>query len=127
MLIIKKIESDLPEGRWFTYSEGVEFQVRPLTGEVLRRLRKQVTTTKMEVDPGSRRMVPVEKVNDEKLEEVMTDYLIQDFKGIGISSDRAMEVSLENKKLIMDQIPLREFIWASAQSLDVGQEQIKNS
>jgi hypothetical protein len=127
MLILKKTEPQGTEGRWFTYADGVEFQIRPLTGQVLRKLRLEAVTTKMEFDQKKGRHIPVETVNDEKLEDVTADYLIQDFKGIGVSENQVMEATLENKKIIMDQIPLREFIWSSAQSLDIEADQVKNS
>jgi hypothetical protein len=120
----KTVES---EGRWFEYAPGVEIKIRPLTGDILREIRKPAVKTKMEVDQRSRKMIPVETVDDVLLDDLVTDYLIEDFKGIGDSASHALEVNLASKKLILDQIPLKEFIWASAQSLDIEAEQIKNS
>ena len=125
MLKIKKEGST--EGKWFKYSDGVEFKIRPLTGTVMRELRKTAVKINMELDPKTRRMIPVEDVNDEKLEEALADYILEDFKGVGDEAGNVFEPTLENKKLIMDQLPLKDFIWAAAQSLDVGEEQIKNS
>lgn len=126
MLILKKIDSATVEGKWFSYSDGIEFQIRPMTGQVMKGLRKKSSTTKMEADPLSRKLVAVDRIDEAKLDDTLTDYLIQDFKGIGSDPDTPLDVTMENKKMIMDQIPLREFIWASAQSLDIEAQQIKN-
>ena len=119
----KTIES---EGKWFEYSEGVEIKIRPLTGQTMKEIRKGVSIVKMEVGPG-RKMIPVEHTDDDKLEDALAEHLIEDFKGIGGSENTALPVNLESKKLILDQIPIREFVWNSAQSLDIEADQIKNS
>lgn len=125
MLKIKK-STDKEEGRWFKYAAGVEFKIRPLTGNILREIRKASSTTSMQPDPKTRRMVAVEDVNDEKFDEAVTDYILEDFKGVGDEEGNLFDPTIENKKRIMDQLPLRDFIWSAAQSLDVGEEQIKN-
>lgn len=124
MLKIKK--STESEGRWFQYAEGVEFKIRPLSGNILRELRKSTSTVRMCPDSKSGRLVQVNDVNEEKFDEAVTDYILEDFKGVGDDKGNLFELTLENKKLIMDQLPLRDFIWSAAQSLDVGEEQIKN-
>ena len=114
------------EGKFFAYTKGVEFKIRPLTGQVLRELRKKVTTTRMEADPTTRKMVAVEDVDNDKLDELIADYMLEDWKGIGDEAGVPLPVCLESKKSILNQIPLREFIWSAAQALDIEQEQEKN-
>lgn len=121
-----KIKTGEAEGKWFKYADGVEFKIRPLTGNVLREIRKPAVKVSMQVDPKTRRMIPIEDVDDDKFDEAVTDYILEDFKGVGDDNGNLFEPTLENKKLIMDQLPLRDFIWSAAQSLDVGEEQIKN-
>ena len=48
----------------------------------MRELRKTAVKINMELDPKTRRMIPVEDVNDEKLEEALADYILEDFKGV---------------------------------------------
>lgn len=116
-----------PPGVWGTFSEGVRIKVRKLTAEVISGVRKQYTRIDMEVDPKSRRMVPVEKVSDEKYDDAMTDYLIEDFAGLGDGEGIALPVTLESKKRILNYLPLKDFVWAFAQSMDTTEEQEKNS
>jgi hypothetical protein len=125
MLILSKKTID-SEGRWFEYAPGVEIKIRPLTGETLRDVRKPAVKVKMEVDPRSRKMVSAETVDDELLENLLADYLIEDVKGIGGDDGQPLSLTTENKRLILDHIPLREFVWASAQSLDMEEDQAKN-
>jgi hypothetical protein len=115
-----------PEGRWYKYAEGVEFQIRPLTSQVLRDLRKSVTQTRMEVNPTTRVMVSVDHVDDDKYNDVLNDHLLMDWKGIGNEDGEPLECNLENKKLILNQIPLRDFIWGAAQALDIEADREKN-
>lgn len=125
MLKIKKTGST--EGKWFKYADGVEFKIRPLTGNILREVRKSATTTRMQFDSKSGRMMQIEDVNEVKFDEAVTDYILEDLKGVGDEEGNLFEPTLENKKLVMDQLSLKDFIWSAAQSLDVGEEQIKNS
>ncbi|HNS53318.1 MAG TPA: hypothetical protein PKH25_00915 [Syntrophales bacterium] len=134
MLKIGKLGFDpqnLPDGTWGVFQDGVRLRVRKLTGEVLRELRRPFVSTEMDLDPRSRRMVPVEKADPEKLDEALADYLIQDFEGIGDDDGQALPVDLESKKRIMNQPALAEWIMAFAYSLEVAKaerqrDEIKN-
>ena len=114
------------DGKWITYAEGVEFKVRPLTSSVLREIRKSVVKVRMELDPQSRRMVPVEEVDNEAFDAALADYMIEDFKGISNDKDEPLPLDLSSKQLILDQIALRDFIMATAQALDITAERSKN-
>jgi hypothetical protein len=120
-----------PDGTWGAFQDGVRLRVRKLTGEVLRELRRPFVRIEMDLDPRSRRMVPVEKADAEKLDEALADYLIQDFEGIGDEEGRPLPVDLESKKRIMNQPALAEWVMAFAHSLEVAQaerqrDEIKN-
>ena len=65
----------------------------------MRELRKTAVKINMELDPKTRRMIPVEDVNDEKLEEALADYILEDFKGVG---DEAGNVSSRHLKTEAD-------------------------
>ncbi|HOR32195.1 MAG TPA: hypothetical protein PK311_05825 [Syntrophales bacterium] len=120
-----------PTGTWGTYQAGVRLKIRKLTGEALRELRRPYVRTEMELDPRSRRMVPAEKVDAEKLDDALADYLIEDFEGIGDEEGLPLPVDLESKRRIMNQPALAEWVLAFAQSLEVAQaerqrDEIKN-
>lgn len=123
MLKITKASGD---GRWFAYQEGVEIKIRPLTGTILRDLRKQAAVSRMELDPKTRRMIPVEDIDEDKMESILADYLIEDWKGIGDDEGNPMAVTQENKHLVLDQPLIRDFVWGAAQSLDIIEEREKN-
>jgi hypothetical protein len=114
------------EGRWVTYSEGVEIKVRPLTGTTLRDLRRSVAKRRMEPDPSTRKMVAIDDVDPEAFERACCDYLIEDFKGIGDAQGNHLENTVESRLLIMNQLALRDFVWAAAQALDVSADRLKN-
>lgn len=126
MLKIKRIDDD--EGKWFLYMPGVEIKVRPLTGSVVKELRKRCSTTKMEINPRTRKQEAVEVIDEAALEEALVSYLVEDFKGFGDERGNPLEINESNKALIANNLTLRDFIWSSAQSLDiVSEEQSKNS
>ena len=110
-----------PTGTWGTYQAGVRLKIRKLTGEALRELRRPYVRTEMELDPRSRRMAPVEKVDAEKLDDALADYLIEDFEGIGDEEGRPLPVDPESKRRIMNQPALAEWIMAFANSLEMAQ------
>lgn len=124
MLKISKTEN--AAGRWIDYTDGVAFKVRPLTGTVLRDLRKQVSTIRMAPDPKSGKFVPFEEIDDEKFNDIMSDYLLEDYRGIGDETGEVLAVTLENKKLILNQIALKDYIWNAAQALDFEEAKVKN-
>lgn len=124
MLKIKLAENS--EGRWFEFMEGVSIKVRPLSGSVLKELRKSSSTVKMELNGRTRRREPVEILDEERLEENLIDYLIEDFKGIGDQAGNPLEVTESSKRLIANNLTLRDFVWSSAQSLDIGADLEKN-
>lgn len=131
MLILKKQTSEIPQSQRFEYSKGVAFYVRPLTGKVMRELREQCSKTKMELNRQTRKMEPVEDVDDAKLEDLLADYLLEKWEGVEIQAGDGgslpLAVTLESKKLIFDQMALKDFIWAAAQSLDITELEQKNS
>lgn len=109
-----------PSGTWGTFQAGVRMKIRKLTGEVMRELRKPYVRAEMELDSRSRRMVPVEKL-DEGLDDALADYLIEDFEGLGDEAGQPLPVDLESKKRIMNQPALADWVMAFAHSLEVAQ------
>ncbi len=115
-----------PEGVWGTFQEGVRFKVRKITTEILQKLRDKCCSSEMELDPNSRRMIPVKKLNEKKYDDLIADFMLEDFEGVGSDdSDQFLDKSLESKKRIMNVTALRDWIWAAAFSLDMADIQKK--
>lgn len=128
MLKIKKINTnELPPGREFKYAEGVFFWVRPLTGTILRNFRAQCVTADYSYNPATQRMEQVEKVDDDKLTDLIADYILEKWEGVGGEDGQPLPVTLESKKLILDQLAIKNFVWAVAQSLDTSEAEKKTS
>lgn len=128
MLTIKKpISPENTSGQRFQYQEGVAFFIRPITSTILRGLRQQCVKMEAKFNLQAKAMEPVEDVDAAKLDDLLSDYIISGWEGIGAEDGQPLPVTLENKKLILDQLPLREFIWAAAQSLDFTGAEQKNS
>lgn len=124
MLKIGKLGFDnnnWPAGVWGKFSDGVKVKVRKLTAEAVRELRKPFIKTEMILNTSSRRMEPVEHIGDpEKYDDALTDYLIEDFTGIGDEEGNQLPVTLESKKRIMNHLALKDWIWAFAQSVEAS-------
>lgn len=122
MLKIGKLGFDnenWPEGVWGTFSQGVEIKVRKLTAEAIRELRKPFLKTEMVPNASSRRMELSEQIdNQEKYDDAVTDYLIEDFRGIGDEDGNSLPLDLESKKRIVNHLALKDWIWTFAQSIE---------
>lgn len=116
----KKIDSDnINEGVWVNYSDGVRFKVRQLTGDAIRMIRQPFVSMEMGLNKSSRRLEKVEKVDQEALDDALATYLIEAWEGIGDEDGNVLPDNLDSRQAILNQLPLREFIWETAQSLEV--------
>ena len=128
MLKLKKYDTANPiPSRRFEYQPGVAFWIRPLNGTILRNLRKQCTKEEYGYNPETQRMELAGKTDNDKLNELLADYIIDKWEGIGGEDGQPLPVNLESKKLIADQLALKNFIWAAAESLDTTEPETKNS
>ncbi len=116
-----------PEGVWGTYAPGVRLKIRKLASDVIQELRKPHVRLEMEVDKISRRMMPVEKVDSEAFDDALTTYLIEAWEGLGDEEGRLLEDSLASRKAIMNDLTLRDWIWAFAQSQELIAERQKEA
>jgi len=108
------------------YVEGVAFWIRPLTRSKIRELRKGCENTRLEPNPLTRSMEPVVDLDNEKFEDVLCDYLIEKWEGIGDADGNPLPPTLENKKLVLDHTSLYDFVWLQARSLDMTGAELKN-
>ena len=128
MLKIKNHNSaEHAPGKQFKYADGVFLWIRPLTGTILRTFRKSCVTYESGYNPASQRMEPAEKLDDDKLNDLIADYILEKWEGIGGEDGQPLPVSLASKKLILDQLAINKFVWAAAQSLDSTEAEQKNS
>ena len=119
--------AELAPGKQFKYADGVFFWVRPLTGTILRNFRKLCATEEIAYSATSQRMELVEKINDDKLNDLIADYILEKWEGVGGEDGQPLPVTLESKKLILDQLAIKNFVWAAAKSLDTTEAETKNS
>jgi hypothetical protein len=124
--MLKIANTDDAQGRRFQYVEGVAFWVRPLTRSKLRELRRGCVNASMEPNPLTRIMEPVERLDDTKFEDALCDYLLEKWEGIGDADGNPLSPTLENKKRVLDQTDLYDFVWSKARSLDMTGIERKN-
>jgi hypothetical protein len=124
--MLKIAKADSVQSRQFQYTAGVDFWVRPLTRSKLRELRKQCVIVTMEPNPVTRVMEPVERLDEAKFEDALCEYLLEKWEGIGDTDGNPLPVTLENKKRILDQTDLYDFVWSKARSLDMTGSERKN-
>ena len=112
MLRIKKNQN---ESVWISYSNEAEFLIRPLTASSVEKIRKQFVKSKIGNKNGE--VTIIEVVDDEKFNDALIDYIIEDWKGIGDEDGNDLDCNLENKKLVMDISEISEFILTAAKKL----------
>jgi hypothetical protein len=115
------------EGKWCPYQDDFEIRIRPLFSNTIAELSEQARTGRMVRDPRTGKQVP--EVDPAKLEELMTDYLVEDFKGLVDDQDppQPVPVTLANKKALINSSAIGEFVWNEARALNVLPERAKNS
>ena len=116
------------EGQWFDYpdAEGVRFLIRPLplsVGLSIRsKIRERVATeieTKTGKQKGQKVTTLLEDVDSAKFTWEIFDYILQDVQGVTLEDDPKASVD-DIKKVIFDNVELREFI--SEQSENIRQD-----
>ncbi|MDD5207741.1 MAG: hypothetical protein PHS17_20090 [Desulfobacterales bacterium] len=109
-----------PPGVWGNFTATARLKIRKLTQEIVQTLRKPFVTTEMEVDPKSRRMMPVDKLDTDKYNDAITDYLIEDWNEEFVDDETGdlLPKSLDSKKRIMNYLPVNDWIWGFAQAID---------
>jgi hypothetical protein len=104
-----------PEGVWAPYAEGAEIQIRKLNREILKALRAPFIT--MEYSPAARQNI--EKPDEEKIEDALTGYLIQSFKGFGDDDGNLIPDTLDGRKALMNDLAVRDFVWGFAHTAEI--------
>jgi len=122
-----KVDSDISEGSWVSYNEDVKIKIRPLTPEKMREASAKYTTKKK-----YGRNVE-EKIDTDKLDLFLNDYIIMDWKGFVFGDDNApFPCNKENKNFIMNKFSdVKIFILEKSNNLaeemaTIEQEEEKN-
>ena len=98
------------ESRRFEYAPGVAFWVRPVTASILQDLRRKCLTSRLAPNRTTRQLESVDELDDTKFEAALADYLLERWEGVLGDDGGELPVSPENKKLVLDQLALSEFI-----------------
>lgn len=127
------------EGCWIDFLEGIGFKIRPINAAILSGLQKEATLGKRSRDLVRMRVgstkddkslpsflslmqarLPAAEPNQDRLEDLINDYILEDWRGDICGPDGApLAVNLENKKIIMDDLTLNDFIWSAAKALNL--------
>ncbi|HNU70852.1 MAG TPA: hypothetical protein PKL48_03965 [Thermodesulfobacteriota bacterium] len=86
------------EGVWHHFKGPIEFCLRPLAPKKLRELRKLATVRKW------KRHQMMEDVDDDKLEELLNDWMIENWRGL-TKNGQEFPCTTENRKYVMDYCP----------------------
>jgi len=122
MLKLKQVTLDTV-GEWVEYGatqDGIKFQIRPLTGNTIKELRKQCVTTKTIFVQG--KPTKQETLNEEQFELAVRDYILQDWQGLGNEAGEVLVVNEANKALVFDNLELNDFLFTASKSLDMVEE-----
>jgi hypothetical protein len=121
-----RISKKSSEGRWEKFGGDIEFKIRPLTAEIMKRLTESARTGRMVLEPKSGRMIP--EIDNEKLEELVRDHLIEDWRGVEDDADppASLPCTSETKKAVLDNLSVQDFVFERARSADILPERSKN-
>lgn len=90
--------SKLEEPVWVSYDDKIKFLIQYLPPDKMRELRKQATEKR--VAEGQL----IEKINREKLEDLIIDVCLIDWEGLTTEDGKKFEPTKENKILLIKKI-----------------------
>lgn len=119
-LVVDKNKNE--EGKWVEYEEGVKLKVRPLYASTTRKIRSKCVSVK------NTRRGREEILNDDKFEEEMADYLLEDWEGVVDESGNELECTRENKIALLDIQDVASFVFNTAREAELNADaEVKNS
>lgn len=92
--------NNMEKSVWVEMQPGVEFLIRPLSASKRSELEEQASKERMELVQGRRQKV--RKVDDQKFEELMRDWIVEDWKGLNDQDNKAIPCTTELKMTILD-------------------------
>jgi len=123
-----KINFDaIGEGVWVEWKDGVRVKIRPLPVSKTTELQKKATTKKMEFVAGRRQVV--ETVDDEQFNDLLQEWLLEDWSGWDDQNDEPIPCNPKTIKAILDYFhEFRLFVVMTGGELeDHRQEQQKEA
>lgn len=106
--------SKLEESAWVEYRDGMEILVRPLPASKRDEFERQAAVYRVD----KIRNVRIKEIDELKQEELLRDYMIEDWRGIVDQNDNPIPCTKENKLLILDHLhELRGFVLKAALDL----------
>jgi len=101
--------NDLNPGAWFDFMDGARVKVRPFAGNILDDIRKKATQTKVEYKKQGKigRLQRIEYIDldEDKMQELLWDYIIVDWKGFDDEKGKAIKCTVKNKVKFMRTWP----------------------
>lgn len=114
MIYIKKNKE---ESMWCKFSEDVSFLIRPLTANILEKIKKPFIKKSFQLNKNNE-MEAVETIVDQDLyNDAFIDYLIEDWKGVVDEDDNSVDCKLLNKKEVMDLADVFNFVSEMAKKI----------
>ena len=92
--------NSLNESAWAQYRPGVRLKVRPLSSSKREEFEKLATSNRIEFVNGRRQTV--KEPDQEKMEELIRDWIVEDWEGLVDQDDNAIPCTKEMKVLILD-------------------------
>ena len=118
------------EGAWVDFDKEVKFKIRATNQPIVKELIARASTKKMVLNPDSRRMEMKEVPDQEVFYDLHVDHMLEDFQGLVIELEDGTEsrtADITTKKIIMGFPTYRDFIRQVSESMDLEDDQIKNS
>jgi len=95
-LVLNLDEKVFDEGVWCEYEKGAKFKIRPITPRKYRELRNKCTVRKW------KKGQLVEEVDEDKLNDLVNDWVVADWDGIVDVSGQPISCTKENKRVLLD-------------------------
>lgn len=107
----------ISEGVWVEWKDGVEVKIRPLSSSKTVGFQKAATKKEFEFVNGRRTVT--KKIDDEKFNDSLQDWLVEDWRGLYDQNDKPIPCNAETKKAILDYVhEFRLFVVMAGQELE---------
>ena len=91
---------DISNGVWVDYQEGATLKIRPLPASKQEELKKEASHDVLKIERGER--IITQKLDGFKYEQLLRDWMIEEWKGIVDRNDKPIPCSPKMKFIILD-------------------------
>lgn len=114
----------MDDSAWVAYKGDVELLIRPLSSSKQEEFKAAATRKHVESIGGRR--VTVDKIDDQKYEELLRDWIVEDWKGFMDKKKNAIVCTKEVKLKILDHMhDMRRFAIDVALDLDSVKQELQ--